>query len=127
MVVTHALKTLPVTLCSIARSQGFESSNVKGAVDRIQKRAEAIKTLQKAKQPFRQGRSVYREKASLCTKENKTSSATASAKTVSSPTPTSREEEGKGQRKGSRGEPQQTLPTSTLRTYKHTFSPYNPT
>ena len=36
----------------------FEPSDVlfgEGAVDRIQKRAEAIKTLQKAKQPFRQG------------------------------------------------------------------------
>ena len=36
----------------------FEPSDVlfgEGAVDRIQKRAEVIKTLQKAKQPFRQG------------------------------------------------------------------------
>ena len=61
---------------------------------------------------------MHRGEANLCIEENKATSDTASAKTVSSRIQTSRKEEEKGQRKGSRAESQETLPVSTLRRWK---------
>ena len=95
-------------------NEDFDSSDIifgEGTVDCIKKRVKAIKTLQKVKQPFRQGSAQERGQPVHRGKQGHFQHSVSKNWVLIQ---TSWKEEEKEQRKGNRAELQETLPVSTF-------------